>query len=158
MPEETREIRIGKLSIEYGRLQKYGDADSIIAEASAEYASKCILENEHIALTPKYLIHFSGRRTEIIPLVSALWVFETQQFIEERLGQPEQMIYTLYITTITCERYKIRIEDRRAIDEIMELLTDRYPNFFYGYSEEHSRMVHYILDENRKELNALKKH
>ena len=90
--------------------------------------------------------------------MSALWVFETQQFIEERLGQPEQMIYTLYITTITCERYKIRIEDRRAIDEIMELLTDRYPNFFYGYSEEHSRMVHYILDENRKELNALKKH
>ncbi len=155
--DEIRDIRIGKFTKEYLRLQKYGDADRIISDAESEYVEKCILENSRIALTPKYLIHFSGKRIEIIPLESALWVFETQQLENELFSQREQMIYTLYITTITGDRYKIRMDDRKSVDEVTELLTERYPNFFYGYSPEHSRMVHYILDENQKELNALKK-
>lgn len=157
MAEENREIRIGKFTKEYSRLSKYGDADRIISEAARELSSKCLLKSGGIMLTPKYLIHFSGSRTEIIPLESALWVFETQELRNELFSQKEQMIYTLYITTITGERYKIRSESHEGIAEITELLTDRYPNFFYGYSPEHSRMVHYILEENQKELNALKK-
>ena len=154
MSESVREIRISKFTKEYLRLQRYGDPERIIENAAAEYADQCILENTVLALTPKYLIHFSGKRTEIIPLESALWVFETQELKSELFSQNEQMIYTLYITTITGDRYKIRSQ---GIAQINELLTERYPNYFYGYSEEHSRMVHYILEENQKELNALKR-
>ncbi|MBR6321386.1 MAG: hypothetical protein IKR59_00830 [Lachnospiraceae bacterium] len=157
MEEEKREILISKYTREYSRLQRYGDADRIIKEAAEEYAAGCILENDRIALTRRFLIHFSGKRTEIIPLDSALWVFETQELKNELFSQQEQMIYTLYITTITGERYKIRMEDHEGIEEVTNLLTVRYPNFFYGYSAEHSRMVHYILDENQKELTALRK-
>lgn len=157
MAESVREIRISKFTKEYLRLARYGDPERIIEGAAKEYADKCILENTVLALTPKYLIHFSGKRTEIIPLESVLWVFETQELKSELFSQNEQMIYTLYITTITGERYKIRSQNHEGLAQVNELLTERYPNYFYGYSEEHSRMVHYILDENQKELNALKK-
>ncbi|MBO4410644.1 MAG: hypothetical protein J5794_00420, partial [Lachnospiraceae bacterium] len=59
--------------------------------------------------------------------------------------------------TITGDTFILRNQAKKDLDAIETQLSERYPNFFYGYSEEHDRMVHYILSENEKELNALKR-
>ena len=145
-----------KLSPGYRRLRRYGDADRIVQDAEREIRDNTILEARKLTLTPKYLIEFDSDRTAVIPLESVLWVFHLRDMKYSLRERRERMLYSLRITTITGDVFTLKDYRKNELDKIMEVLTERYPNFFYDYSEEHERMVDYILEENRKELRARK--
>lgn len=152
-----RSVRRGRLSGLYRMLGRYGNADKILTEAAAELKRHCIFDHEGLALTSKYLFDFSDRSHAIVPLESALWVFRLQDMRFSLLKGRDLMHYSMRIYTITGDAFILRDQAKEDLDKIEELLTDHYPNFFYGYSEEHDRMVHYILAENEKELHELKR-
>ena len=145
-----------KLSMTYVRLRNYGNADVILADAEKELSERSILEEDNMVLTPKYLFEFSSDLSAIIPLESVLWVFRLENMRYSFKSRREKMFYSLRIVTIAGDTFVLKDKQKAHLDKIMEVLTDRYPNFFYGYSEEHDRMVHYILEENRKELKEKK--
>ena len=92
-----------------------------------------------------------------MPLESALWVFRLQDMRYSLREKRDVMHYSMRIYTITGDKFILRDQAKADLDAIENLLTEHYPNFFYGYSEEHDRMVHYILEENVKEQAELKK-
>ena len=147
----------GALSRLYRLMQRYGDADKLLGDAFSELRDHCIFSHEGLALTPKYLFDFSERDKAIVPLESALWVFRLQDMRYSWRLDRDVMHYSMRIYTITGDTFILRDQAKADLDAIENLLTEHYPNFFYGYSEEHDRMVHYILEENEKELAALKK-
>ena len=147
----------GTLSRLYRLLQRYGNADTILNDALSELEDHCIFSHEGLALTPKYLFDFSEREKAIIPLESALWVFRLQDMKYSFREDRDVMHYSMRIYTITGDTFILKDQTKQDLDAIEDLLTERYPNFFYGYSEEHDRMVHYLLAENEKELTQLKK-
>lgn len=141
----------------YRRLQAYGDAEKLLSDAIAELRDRCVFVHDGIALTPKYLFDFGDRDHAVIPLESVLWVFRLQDMRYSLKKRREVMHYHMRIYTITGDRFVLRSYQKKDLDTIEDLLTERYPNFFYGYSEEQEGMVHFILEENRKELKALKR-
>ena len=143
-----------KLSRTYRRLNDYGDADEILKEAERELSDDWFFKHNDLALTPKYLFEFNGDETAIIPLTDVLWLFRYESLAYSFRERREQLHYNMRIVTITGDRFTLRNKQKEDLDGIMDLIVERYPNFFYGYSEEHDRMVHYILEENRRELNA----
>ena len=147
----------GSLSSLYRHMGRYGEASSLLQDALSELQEHCIFSHEGLALTPKYLFDFSDRTSAVIPLESALWVFRLQDMRYSMRDKRDIMYYSMRIYTITGDKFVLKNRAKADLDEIEEVLTDRYPNFFYGYSEEHDRMVHYILEENAKELEALKR-
>lgn len=136
----------------YRRLLPYGDPDRILQDAVKELTSGTIFQENGLALTPKYLIVFSGRTRAVIPLESALWVFRLQNMRYSFLKDRDVMHYSMRIYTITGDKLILKDRKKEELDRIEALLTDRYPNFFYGYSEEHDRMVRYILTEQAREV------
>lgn len=146
-----------KLSVTYLRLKGYGNADRILADAEKELSENSILSQDNMTLTPKYLIEFSSDLSAVIPLESVLWVFPTENMRYSLKDHRERMFYSLRIVTIAGDTFIIKDKQKADIDKITDVLSERYPNFFYGYSEEHDRMVHYILDENRRELRENRK-
>ena len=153
----SQALKRGSLSRLYRLLERYGNADSILKDAVSELKGHCIFSHEGLALTPKYLFDFSEREKAIIPLESALWVFRLQDMKYSFREDRDVMHYSMRIYTITGDTFIIKDQKKADLDAIEDLLTERYPNFFYGYSEEHDRMVHYLLAENEKELIQLKK-
>ena len=149
-----RKKRLSKI---YCRLERYGDPDAILKEAREELDGKCIFERSDLALTPKYLIDLSPRVKAVIPLVSALWVFRLQDMRYSLKEQRDVMHYSMRIYTITGDTFVLKNREKKEFDKIEEVLTERYPNFFYGYSEEQDRMVHYILEEQARELRESRK-
>jgi len=145
-------IAFPKLSRSVRRLSGYGDREEILLDANRELAESPILYRGSMTLTPKYLFDFSSDVSAIVPLESVLWVFDTQKLRFSLQERREKMVYTLRVVTISGHTFELRNKQKDDLDTIMEVLTDRYPNFFYGYSEEHDTMVHYILKENRREL------
>ncbi len=145
-----------RLSRTYRRLRSYGNAETLLSEADREVRSP-ILRAGNMVLTPKFLIEYDADRTDIVPLESALWVFDLQNLRWSLRERKMKMHYSLRIVTIAGHRFMLRNKAKADIDEIMTHLTDRYPNFFYGYSEEHEKMVHYILRENEREKKRNKK-
>ncbi len=139
------------------QLRAYGNVSDILADAERDMNKFAILRQGEMALTPKYLLDFTNASGFIIPLHDVLWVFPLQDMHYSLSERHEKMRYSLRIVTIVGNAYEIRDKQKDDLDTVMDLLTDRYPNFFYGYSEEHDRMVHYILAENAKEKKALKK-
>ena len=150
-------IQQGSLSALYRRMARYGDAGELLRDALSEIQEQCILSHEGLVLTPKYLFDFTGSKGDVIPLQSALWVFRLQDMHYSLSERREVMYYSMRIYTITGDKFVLKNRAKEDLDAVEEILTDRYPNFFYGYSEEHDHMVHYILEENAKELKALKK-
>lgn len=150
-------LKRGPLSRLYRLLTRYGNAESILSDALTELKNHCIFSHEGLALTPKYLFDFSEREKAIVPLESALWVFRLQDMKYSFREDRDKMHYSMRIYTITGDTFILKDQAKKDLDAIEDLLTERYPNFFYGYSEEHDRMVHYILSENEKELLELKK-
>lgn len=146
-----------KLSKTYRRLHKYGNPDSILEDVEKELTKDVIFKKRSVALTPKYLISYSAEQSAIIPLESVLWVFTLQNLKYSFKARREMMHYTLRIVTITGDAFMIRDLAKEDLDQILTLLEEHYPNFFYDYSEEHDRMVRYILRENKKELQREKK-
>ena len=147
----------GAVSRLYRLLQRYGNASEILNDAITELEDHCIFSHEGLALTPKYLFDFSEREKAIVPLESALWVFRLQDMKYSFKEDRDVMHYSMRIYTITGDTFILKDQSKADLDAIEDLLIEHYPNFFYGYSEEHDRMVHYLLAENEKELAALKK-
>ena len=145
-----------RLSGTVRRLSGYGDREEILAEADAELSGDVILSRGSMTLTPRYLFDFSPEVSAIVPLESVLWVFDTQNMRWSFKDRQEKMFYTLRIVTITGETF-VKEKRKEDLNTIMEVLTDLYPNFFYGWSEEHDSMVRYILKENRRELKENRK-
>ncbi len=146
-----------KLSPAYTRLRKYGNPDRILKEAETELQNEAVFKRTNVVLTPKYLISYSQELTAVIPLESVLWIFTLQNLTHSIRENRDIMHYSLRIVTITGDRFMVKDLSKNEIDQIMDLLSERYPNFFYGYSDEHDRMVRYILRENKKELQNRKK-
>ena len=146
-----------KLSAACIRLRRYGDADELLNQAEKELASEVLLDTGKLTLTPRFLIEYNADKTAIIPLTSVLWVFQMQYMKYSFREHAERMLYSLRITTITGDVFTLKDYKKSELDLIMEVLEERYPNFFYDYSEEHERMVNYILDENEKELKQKRK-
>ena len=150
-------LKRGTLSPLYRLLSRYGPAGKLMKDAMRELRDHCIFSHEGLALTPKYLFDFSGRTKAIVPLESALWVFRLQDMHYSSREKRDVMHYSMRIYTITGDKFILRDQAKADLDAIEDLLTEHYPNFFYGYSEEHDRMVHDILEENVKEQVELKK-
>ncbi len=146
-----------KLSRTYLRLKNYGSASKILQDADAELSSRRLLEEGNTILTPKYLVEFSPDASAVIPLESVLWIFKTSRMKYVLKDRRERMFFTLRIVTIAGDTFIIRDKKKADIDQIENVLTERYPNFFYGYSDEHDKMVRYILRESKRELKANKK-
>ncbi|GEM_PF-454281 len=145
-----------KLSLTYLRLKKYGEASKIMQDADAELRDRKILEEGSMVLTPKYLVEFSPDASAVIPLESVLWIFKTTRMKYVLKERRERMFFTLRIVTIAGDTFIIKDKKKADIDQIENVLTERYPNFFYGYSDEHDKMVRYILRESKRELKANK--
>lgn len=141
-------------SAAYRKLSAYGEANVLMKDAEEELRFECILREGNIALTPKYLIEFNTDRTAVIPLESVLWVYEYQRMKYSRKDRREKMFYTERIVTINGDVFSLEDRPRSTLDQINEVLTERYPNFFFGYSEEHERLVRYLLRERRNEKSA----
>lgn len=150
-------LKRGTLSPLYRLLSHYGPAGKLMKDAMLELRDHCIFSHGGLALTPKYLFDFSGRTRAVVPLESALWVFRLQDMRYSFREKRDVMHYSMRIYTITGDKFILRDQAKADLDAIENLLTEHYPNFFYGYSEEHDRMVHYILEENVKEQAELKK-
>lgn len=139
------------------RLKNYGNAADILNDAEEELDKRRIFRQGNMALTTKYLFDFDADASFIIPLHDVLWVFPLQDMHYSAAAKREKMIYSLRIVTIVGDTFMLKNKRKEDIDTVMEVLTDRYPNFFYGYSEEHDKMVNYILEENKREQKNLKK-
>jgi len=140
-----------KLSRVCWKLRQYGNLNDLLEDAEEELNYSSICPGERLYLTPKYLIQISSYFVYIIPLESVLWVFRLNNMRFSFSKKREVMSYHLRITTIVGETFQIRNRKKEELDQIMNVLIERYPNFFYGYSEEHDEMVHYILKENKEE-------
>lgn len=134
-----------KLSPVFLRLCHYGRPSQILADAQKQLAEECIIRTHDMALTPGYLIEFSGGTSAIVPMRAVLWAFHfgTLRF--------RKMSYTLHLVMETGDRYSFRNKKKEDLDTIMEQLTEHFPNFFIGYSEEHLQLVHHLLKERRSE-------
>jgi len=141
-----------RLSGTVRRLSGYGDREEILAEADEELSGEVLLSRGTMILTPRYLFDFSPDVSAIVPLESALWVFDTQNMRYSLRDRREKMFYTLRIVTISGDTFVLKEKEKEDLTTIMDVLTERYPNFFYGYSEDHYAMVQYILKENRREI------
>ncbi len=141
-----------KLSVTYRRLKNYGNADDILDDAEDEILHYELLRQGNMILTPKYLTELSAEQSFIVPLESVLWVFHTRDMRFSVKDKRRRMYYALWIITIAGDNFILKNRSKAEIDTIMDVLTDRYPNFFYDYSEEQEKMVRYILRESKREL------
>lgn len=138
-------------------LFRYGNEEEILDAAEKELNGEHIVDTGNKILTPKYLFRFIGDKSAVIPLQSVLWVFPYENLRFSLRRRKQVMRYYLRIVTITGDAFTLATENRSNIDAFMHVLTERYPNFFYGYSEEHERMVRYILEESRREQHDKRK-
>lgn len=139
------------------RLAKYGDLKVLLKECETELLGKHLVDQDNMVLTNRYLFKFAGTKSAIVPLPSALWVFPLNNMRMSFLERRERMVYFLRVVTIQGDTFRFASLHKKNIDLIIDTLTDRYPNFFYGYSDEHDKMVRFILAENRLENKKKKK-
>lgn len=138
-----------RLSPAYRRLHKYGKPSVIIREVDRELREECLVLTKDMALLSDYLIEFSEDISVIVPLKNILWVYEHATL--KQSSAFKRLSYTLHIVMEDGDSFVFNHKLKEDIDIIIEELSLRYPNFFYGYSDEHYRMVKHILKENRKE-------
>ncbi len=141
-PKTSRTVR---------KLARLGSRAALLADANEEYMKPHILDQDNMVLTPKYLFKFAGDRSAIVPLQSVLWVYEFNNMRRSFSTGRERMVYFLRVVTIAGDTIQFASLYQKNIQKVVDTLTERYPNFFYGYSEEHDKMVSYILRENKIE-------
>lgn len=134
-----------KLSPGFIRLYHYGSPDEILKEADQQLAEECIIRTHDMALTPGYLVEFSGSTSAIVPMRAVLWAFHFGTLHRRKMS------YTLHLVMESGDRYSFRNKKKEDLDTIMEQLTLHFPNFFIGYSEEHYQLVQHLLKERKKE-------
>lgn len=137
-------------------LKKYGKLSKIIKEVEQELTDSCIIRTNNMALTPNYLIEFSEDVSAIVPLSSVLWTYKHSQ-LHRTWKFKKKMRYSLHVVTNKGDNYTFKNKKISDVEQILTELTNRYPKFFYGYSEEHQELVDHIIKEIKTEQKELRK-
>ena len=140
----------------YRRLRKYGKLSKITKEVEHELEHDCIFRTSNMALTPNYLIEFSEDVSAIIPLSSVLWTYKHGE-LKRTLKLKKKMRYSLHVITNKGDEYTFKNKKSSDVEQILTELTNRYPKFFYGYSEEHQELVDHILKDLKTEQKEKRK-
>lgn len=140
----------------YRRLRKYGKLSQITKEVEHELDHDCIIRTNTMALTPNYLIEFSEDVSAIIPLSSVLWTYKHGE-LKRNWKLKKKMRYSLHVVTNKGDDYTFKNKKSSDVEQILTELTNRYPKFFYGYSEEHQELVDHILKDLKEEQKKKRK-
>ena len=128
-------------------LKKYGEPEEIIKEVDRQLAEECYVQTKDMALLADYLIEFSEDISVIVPLKNILWVYEHATLKQSSSFKP--LSYTLHIVMEDGDVHIFNNKVKEDIDVIIAELSLRYPNFFYGYSNEHYQIVKHILSDSK---------
>ena len=128
------------------RLRKYGNSSKILTQVEQELNHNCIIRTSNMALTPNYLIEFSEDVSAIIPLVSVLWTYKHVD-LKRNWKLQKKMRYSLHVITNKGDTFTFKNKQSSDVEQILNELINRYPSFFYGYSEEHLELVNHILKD-----------
>ncbi|CVI67918.1 hypothetical protein NDGK_01057 [Clostridiales bacterium CHKCI001] len=137
------------------RLRKYGNLSQIITQVEQELDNNCIIRTSNMALTPNYLIEFSEDVSAIIPLSSVLWTYKHGDLRRNWKFQ-KKMRYSLHVITNKGDNFTFKNKQSADVEQILNELTNRYPSFFYGYSEEHQELMNHILKDLKMERKKKK--
>ena len=135
----------------YRGLKHYGIPKKILANVEKELENDCIIQTADMALTNQYLIEFSEDLSAIVPLKAVIWAYKMGHIRHRLLTFRKEMRYTLNIVTIDGRHYSFQNKKREDVILIQEEMSRRFPNFFFGYSNEHEEMVHHIIKEWKAE-------
>ncbi len=138
-----------RLTKTYRNLDRYGDAEKILADVEKQIHQKILLKTKTLILTPRHLVELSDEVCAIIPLEAVLWIYDHAAMCRTLKGK--QLSYTIHVVTMKGEEYTLNGKTHREVSAIYHELNTRYPNFFFGYSKEHQEMVQYVLHEMKKE-------
>lgn len=131
----------------YRGLKKYGTPKKILANVEKELEQDCIIQTTDMALTNRYLIEFSEDLSAIVPLKAVIWAYKMGSIRRRFPTFRKTMRYTLNLVTIDGRHYAFKNKKKGDVVMIQEEMSHRYPNFFFGYSEEHEEMVRHIIKE-----------
>ncbi|MFQ9510523.1 MAG: DUF6709 family protein [Lachnospiraceae bacterium] len=143
---------IPKLTPTYRKLKKYGNRETIIKEVEYELENEVITSTNDMVLTTNYLVEFSEDLSAIVPLSSVLWAYK-HGYINRTWQLKRRMKYTFHVVTVKGDNYSFKNKAKKDVELIQDELSRRFPNFFYGYSEEHAEMVRHIIKEAKAEKN-----
>ncbi len=135
----------------YRGLKHYGIPRKILANVEKELEENCIIQTTDLALTNRYLIEFSEDMSAIVPLEAVIWAYKMGQIRRSFPSFRKNMRYTLNLVTIDGRHYSFHNKRKGDVVLIQEEMSRRYPNFFFGYSEEHEEMVNHIIKEWKAE-------
>ena len=128
-------------------MREYGRPEEILAEAEEELYNSVRKRTKNMVLTASYLIEFSADLSAIIPLADILWTYDHAAMHYTLKGR--SMDYTIHVVTQYGDEYTLKQKTAEDVQVIYGELTARYPNYFYGYSKEHERMVRHIIREDK---------
>lgn len=129
----------------YRRLRQYGNPKKIWANVEKELGQNGGIQTADMALTNRYLIEFSGDLSTIVPLEAVIWIYKMGSIRHRLPTFKKTMRYTLNLVTIDGKAYAFKNKKRGDVVMIQEEMSRRYPNFFFGYSEEHEEMVRHMI-------------
>lgn len=134
-----------RLTPAYRKLRKYGDPEEILSRAQRQLSQKSLIRTRDMVLTSDYLIEFSEDLSAIIPLESVLWTYDHAALRHTIHGR--QLSYTIHVVTVHGDEYNLKQKSAEDVQVIYHELTTRFPNYFYGYSKEHQKMVRHLIRE-----------
>ena len=138
-----------RLTKTYRNLEHYGNPEKILSDVEKQIRRRILLQTKTLILTPRYLVELSDDICAIIPLPEVLWIYDHAAM--RRTIKGRQLSYTIHVVTMKGEEYTLTGKSHREVSAIYHELNTRYPNFFFGYSEEHQEMVQYVLHEMKNE-------
>lgn len=138
-----------RLTKTYRNLEHYGNPEKILNDVEKQIGRRILLQTKTLILTPRYLVELSDDICAIIPLPEVLWIYDHAAM--RRTIKGRQLSYTIHVVTMKGEEYTLTGKSHREVSAIYHELNTRYPNFFFGYSKEHQKMVQYVLHEMKNE-------
>lgn len=138
-----------RLTKTYRNLEHYGNPEKILSDVEKQIRRRILLQTKTLILTPRYLVELSDDICAIIPLPEVLWIYDHAAM--RRTIKGRQLSYTIHVVTMKGEEYTLTGKSHREVSAIYHELNTRYPNFFFGYSKEHQKMVQYVLHEMKNE-------
>ena len=138
-----------RLTKTYRNLEHYGNPEKILNDVEKQIGRRILLQTKTLILTPRYLVELSDDICAIIPLPEVLWIYDHAAM--RRTIKGRQLSYTIHVVTMKGEEYTLTGKSHREVSAIYLELNTRYPNFFFGYSKVHQKMVQYVLHEMKNE-------
>lgn len=138
-----------RLTPAYRKLYKYGNPETILADAEQQLMNRILIRTRDMVLTADYLIEFSEDVSAIIPLESVLWTYDHAAMHYTLRGR--RLTYTIHVVTVHGDEYNLKQKSAEDVQMIYHELTTRYPDYFYGYSKEHQQLVKHLIKEMNEE-------